>query len=268
MSYHYTYINCNLDILHHNTIGSGSNHLAILHGFLGMGDNWKSLAKAWSKKNFSVHLIDQRNHGRSFWSPYFDYHLMARDLLHWMNKQQIGQLSLLGHSMGGKTAMTFASENPDRIDRLIIADISPRAYPPHHELELSSLAALDFNKIKNRKEADEALAVRIKELSTRQFLLKNLYWKTPEQLGLRVNIEVLKTKGTTISNSLTENTVCTLPALFLAGENSQYILPTDYLLIKKHFTEAIFINIAKAGHWLHAENPLDFSKAVLKFLEV
>tara|TARA_E500000331_G_scaffold301176_1_gene302468 strand:+ start:95 stop:868 length:774 start_codon:yes stop_codon:yes gene_type:complete len=256
-----------LDILHHNTIGSGSNHLAILHGFLGMGDNWKSLAKAWSKKNFNVHLIDQRNHGRSFWSPYFDYQLMAQDLLHWMDKQQIGQLSLLGHSMGGKTAMTFASENADRIDRLLIADISPRAYPPHHELILSSLAALDFNKIKNRKEADEALAVQIKELSTRQFLLKNLYWKNPEQLGLRVNIEVLQTKGTTIGKSLAKNTVCTLPTLFLAGGNSQYILPEDHLLIKKHFPKAALVTIPKAGHWLHAENPLDFSKAVLQFLK-
>ncbi len=256
-----------MDILHHNTIGSGSNHLAILHGFLGMGDNWKSLAKAWSKKNFNVHLIDQRNHGRSFWSPYFDYQLMAQDLLHWMDKQQIGQLSLLGHSMGGKTAMTFASENADRIDRLLIADISPRAYPPHHELILSSLAALDFNKIKNRKEADEALAVQIKELSTRQFLLKNLYWKNPEQLGLRVNIEVLQTKGTTIGKSLAKNTVCTLPTLFLAGGNSQYILPEDHLLIKKHFPKAALVTIPKAGHWLHAENPLDFSKAVLQFLK-
>ena len=232
-----------------------------------MGDNWKSLAKAWSKKNFSVHLIDQRNHGRSFWSPSFDYQLMAQDLLHWMDKQQIGQLSLLGHSMGGKTAMTFASENADRIDRLLIADISPRAYPPHHELILSSLAALDFNKIKNRKEADEALAVQIKELSTRQFLLKNLYWKTPEQLGLRVNIEVLQTKGTTIGKSLAKNIVCKLPTLFLAGGNSQYILPEDHLLIKKHFPKAALVTIPKAGHWLHAENPLDFSKAVLQFLE-
>jgi len=232
-----------------------------------MGDNWKSLAKAWSKKNFNVHLIDQRNHGRSFWSPYFDYQLMAQDLLHWMDKQQIGQLSLLGHSMGGKTAMTFASENADRIDRLLIADISPRAYPPHHELILSSLAALDFNKIKNRKEADEALAVQIKELSTRQFLLKNLYWKNPEQLGLRVNIEVLQTKGTTIGKSLAKNTVCTLPTLFLAGGNSQYILPEDHLLIKKHFPKAALVTIPKAGHWLHAENPLDFSKAVLQFLK-
>lgn len=256
-----------MDILHHNTIGSGSNHLAILHGFLGMGDNWKSLAKAWSKKNLSVHLIDQRNHGRSFWSPSFDYQLMAQDLLHWMDKQQIGQLSLLGHSMGGKTAMTFASENADRIDRLLIADISPRAYSPHHEHILSSLAALDFNKIKNRKEADEALAVQIKELSTRQFLLKNLYWKNPEQLGLRVNIEVLQTKGTTIGKSLAKNTVCTLPTLFLAGGNSQYILPEDHLLIKKHFPKAALVTIPKAGHWLHAENPLDFSKAVLQFLE-
>ncbi len=256
-----------MDILHHNSIGSGSNHLAILHGFLGMGDNWKSLAKAWSKKNLSVHLIDQRNHGRSFWSPSFDYQLMAQDLLHWMDKQQIGQLSLLGHSMGGKTAMTFASENADRIDRLLIADISPRAYSPHHEHILSSLAALDFNKIKNRKEADEALAVQIKELSTRQFLLKNLYWKNPEQLGLRVNIEVLQTKGTTIGKSLAKNTVCTLPTLFLAGGNSQYILPEDHLLIKKHFPKAALVTIPKAGHWLHAENPLDFSKAVLQFLE-
>ena len=93
-----------------------------------MGDNWKSLAKAWSK-NFCVHLIDQRNHGRSFWSHSFDYNVMAQDLLHWMDKQQIGQLSLLGHSMGGKTAMRFASENPDRIDRLITVSYTHLTLP-------------------------------------------------------------------------------------------------------------------------------------------
>ena len=111
------------------------------------------------------------------------------------------------------------------------------------------------------------MAVQIKELSTRQFLLKNLYWKNPEQLGLRVNIEVLQTKGTTIGKSLAKNTVCKLPTLFLAGGNSQYILPEDHLLIKKHFPKAALVTIPKAGHWLHAENPLDFSKAVLQFLE-
>ncbi len=231
-----------------------------------MGDNWKTHAKAWAEKDFQIHLIDQRNHGRSFWSFAFNYDLMGDDLLRWMDHHKIENANVLGHSMGGKTAMTFASKCPDRIQKLIVADISPRAYPAHHEQILSSLAGLDFQQITSRKDAEAALARTIKEVGTRQFLLKNLYWKTPQQLALRINIEVLKDKGTTIGAPLNAEVHCELPALFLAGANSNYILPEDSLLIKKHFPKAEIETIPHAGHWLHAENPMAFSEAVLHFL--
>ncbi|MGB1019970.1 MAG: alpha/beta fold hydrolase [Flavobacteriaceae bacterium] len=257
-----------MDILHHNTHGSGTRQLVILHGFLGMGDNWKTHAKAWAEKGFQVHLIDQRNHGRSFWSAEFNYDLMAEDLLWWMNHHKIDKATLLGHSMGGKTAMNFASKQPERVEKLVVADISPRTYPPHHEQILSSLAALDFRQITSRKAAEDDLAKTIKEVGVRQFLLKNLYWKAPNQLGLRVNIEVLKSKGKAIGAPLNSEAHCNLSALFLAGGNSNYILPEDQLLIKKHFPYAQIETIPKAGHWLHAENPAAFSAAILNFLAI
>lgn len=233
-----------------------------------MGDNWKTHARAWAEKGFQVHLIDQRNHGRSFWSAKFNYDLMAEDLLRWMDHHNVEKATLLGHSMGGKTAMIAASKYSERIEKLIVADISPRTYPPHHEQILSSLAALDFQQITSRKAAEDALAKTIKEAGVRQFLLKNLYWKTPNQLRLRINIEVLKNMGMALGAPLNSEAYCTLPTLFLAGGNSNYILPEDHLLIKKHFPKAQIETIHNAGHWLHAENPNAFSVAFLRFLDV
>jgi len=262
-----TYNNCNLEILHHNSFGSGGAPLVVLHGFLGMGDNWKSHAKAWAEQGFQVHLLDQRNHGRSFWSSEFNYAVLADDLLRWMDDQRLEKAAVLGHSMGGKTAMTFAAQHPDRVNKLLIADISPRTYPPHHDLILSGLAALDFEQLTNRKEAEDALSVTLKEAGVRQFLLKNLYWTSPGKLALRINIDVLKTKGATIGAPLAEDVLCELPTLFLAGERSQYILAEDHLLIKKHFPLAQITTIPNAGHWLHADNPTAFSAAALQFLK-
>lgn len=257
-----------MEILHHNTFGKGPHQLVILHGFLGMGDNWKTHARVWAEKGFQVHLIDQRNHGRSFWSAEFNYELMAEDLLRWMDHHKVDKATLLGHSMGGKTAMTVASKYPERLEKLIVADISPRAYPPHHQQILSSLSALDFQKITSRKAAEEALSHNLKEASLRQFLLKNLFWKAPNQLGLRINIDVLKNMEMVIGTPLDSDAYCTLPTLFLAGGNSNYILPEDQLLIKKHFPKAQIETISHAGHWLHAENPTAFSAAFLRFLDI
>jgi len=233
-----------------------------------MGDNWKTHARVWAENGFQVHLIDQRNHGRSFWSAEFNYELMAEDLLRWMDHHKVDKATLLGHSMGGKTAMTVASKYPERLEKLIVADISPRAYPPHHQQILSSLSALDFQKITSRKAAEEALSHTLKEASLRQFLLKNLFWKAPNQLGLRINIDVLKNMEMVIGTPLDSDAYCTLPTLFLAGGNSNYILPEDQLLIKKHFPKAQIETISHAGHWLHAENPTAFSAAFLRFLDI
>ena len=169
--------------LHSNIIGKGKPFV-ILHGFLGMGDNWKTLGKLFSENDFEVHLVDQRNHGRSFWSDTFNYEVLAEDLKAYCNDHDLNDIILLGHSMGGKTAMTAATEYPDLIDKLIVADISPRFYPVHHDKILDGLSALDFESIKTRGQADEALSSYISDFGTRQFLLKNIYRIEKDKLGL------------------------------------------------------------------------------------
>lgn len=252
-------------ILHSQIIGEGTPFI-ILHGFLGSGDNWKTLGNQFAEDGYQVHLVDQRNHGRSFHSEDFSYALMADDLLKYLEHHAISECMLLGHSMGGKTAMQFATEHPERVSKLLVADIGPKAYPQHHQDILKALSSLDFSELKSRGQADKVLSEYIPELGTRQFLLKNLYWKEKGKLGLRVNLPILSEKISEVGRALPSDQVFEKPTLFLKGETSGYLEGMDELLIHKHFPKAILITISKAGHWLHAENPSEFYQNVIKFL--
>jgi pimeloyl-ACP methyl ester carboxylesterase len=238
----------------------------ILHGFLGMSDNWKTLGKQFSESGFEVHLIDQRNHGSSFWDDTFNYDVLAEDVNHYCNAHHLSDIVLLGHSMGGKTAMLFAAQYPELVSKLIVADISPKFYPVHHETILSGLNALDFDVIKNRGEADDVLSKYISDFGTRQFLLKNLYWKQKGKLALRINLEVLTEHIAEVGEALPSQVVFNKDTLFLRGDKSNYITKGDEALIQHHFPEAQIVTIKNAGHWLHAENPKDFSDEVIKFI--
>ena len=174
-------------ILNSNIVGEG-RPVIILHGFLGMGDNWKSLAMNMAQEGFQVHLVDQRNHGRSFHHPEFNYQLLTQDLKEYLDDQGLDRIVLLGHSMGGKTAMNFAIQHPESVSHLAVADIGPKEYPPHHQAILKALNYLAQSVPTSRKQADDLLSEYISEPGIRQFLLKNLYWKQPEQLGLRINL--------------------------------------------------------------------------------
>jgi len=251
--------------LHSNIIGEGYPFL-ILHGFLGMGDNWKTLGSKFSQTGYQVHLIDQRNHGRSAHSHEFNYDVMASDIYEYIRKHQLKEVLLLGHSMGGKTAMTFATTYPELTAKLIVADIAPRYYPVHHDAILEGLSALDFDTIHSISQADKALSHYIKELGIRQFLLKNLYWVEKGKLGLRMNLPVLKSEVAEVGEGLEVGARYDGPTLFLRGDRSEYIANADEALIKQHFTEAEIVTIENEGHWLHAENPVAFYKAVADFI--
>lgn len=251
--------------LHSNIIGKGRPFI-ILHGFLGMGDNWKTLAKQFSEAGFEVHLVDQRNHGRSFHSNEFDYELMAKDLKRYCETKNLNDIILLGHSMGGKTAMLFATKYPELVHKLLVADISPRYYPVHHDAILEGLSNLDFSKLKSRGQADEALSRYVHETGTRMFLLKNLYWVEKGQLGLRMNLEVLKENVSEVGEALPIHATFEKETLFLRGDRSEYIGEADEGIIRRHFPNSEIVTIANAGHWLHAENPEDFYDAVINFV--
>lgn len=252
-------------ILYSNIIGEGQPFV-ILHGFLGMGDNWKTLAKQFSESNFEMHLVDQRNHGRSFHSEDFDYDLMAQDLKQYCDAHNLKDIILLGHSMGGKTAMVFATKFPELVDKLMVADISPRYYPVHHDAILEGLSQLDFSQIKSRGKADKALSAYVEDTGTRLFLLKNLYWVEKGKLGLRMNLEVLKAQVSEVGEALPNHATFNKATLFLRGDRSEYIGESDAAIIQRHFPNSEIQTIKNAGHWLHAENPDDFYDAVINFV--
>ena len=251
--------------LHSQILGEGQPFV-ILHGFLGMSDNWKSLGSKFAEAGFQVHLVDQRNHGRSFHDDEFNYEVLAEDLKDYCEDHQLSDIILLGHSMGGKTAMLFATQYPDLVSKLLVADISPRFYPVHHDAILNGLSALDFSEIKSRGKADKVLSQYVSEVGTRMFLLKNLYWIEKGQLALRINLEVLKDNVSEVGEALPMHSKFEKPTLFLRGDKSEYVMPSDETLIKQHFPLAEIKTISNAGHWLHAENPDDFYEAVINFI--
>ncbi|MBO0331481.1 alpha/beta fold hydrolase [[Muricauda] lutisoli] len=254
-----------MEILHSKILGEGQPFI-ILHGFLGMSDNWKTLGTQYAENGFQVHLIDQRNHGKSFHSDEFNYDVLSDDVINYMNHHNIDSAYVMGHSMGGKTAMQLATTHPDRVKKLIIADIAPKYYPPHHDFIFNGLSHLDFNQISDRRQADEELAKHIKDRGIRQFLLKNLYWVEKEKLGFRFNFDVLKNRMEEIGENIFPNAIYDGPALFLRGDRSEYIQPNDFAEIKRHFPNAEIETIDKAGHWLHAENPKQFYEKSFTFL--
>lgn len=254
-----------MSVLHSRILGEGQP-LVILHGFLGMGDNWKTLANRFAADGFQVHLVDQRNHGRSFHASGFSYELMAADLLAYMDHHGLEKANLIGHSMGGKTVMEFAVNYPQRVLKLIVADIAPKSYPQHHQAILKGLGLLWDAQLDSRSQADELLATEVPDAGVRQFLLKNVYWKEKGILGLRMNLPVLAENIEEVGKPLAADAHYTGPTLFLKGARSDYILPMDEILIKRHFPEAQVVEVGEAGHWLHAENPREFYQNVIDFL--
>ncbi|WGD35404.1 alpha/beta fold hydrolase [Olleya sp. YS] len=251
-------------LLHSQILGKGQP-LVILHGFLGMSDNWKTLGNQFAE-HFEVHLVDQRNHGRSFHSDDFYYDVLAEDIKHYFEAHHIKEAILLGHSMGGKTAMLFASKYPELVNKLVVADISPRFYPVHHDTILTGLNSLDFNILKSRGQADKQLANYVSDFGTRQFLLKNLYWVEKGKLAIRINLETLTEHVSEVGEALPLHAKYEGDTLFLRGDKSEYIGSQDEAIIKNHFPKADIVTIVNAGHWLHAENPLDFYDAVTNFV--
>ncbi len=249
-----------------NVIGEKGEPFLILHGFLGMGDNWKTLGKDFAEQGYQVHLVDLRNHGRSPHTEEFSYQIMAQDIAEYCKQNNLENIILLGHSMGGKVAMKFAVENPEFLKDLIIVDIAPKYYAPHHQTILEGLSALQDANLDSRSKADDLLKEYIKEWGVRQFLLKNLYWKTKDELAFRMNLEVLKDKVEVVGEALNEGEIYEEKTLFIAGENSNYIKEEDSDLLKTHFPKSNLVKIKGAGHWVHAEKAEEFYTAVMGFL--
>jgi len=249
--------------LHYRTFGEGKP-LFILHGLFGSSDNWQTLGKRLSEK-YKVYLVDQRNHGHSDHSDEFSYDLMVADLHELVTDLGEKKINLIGHSMGGKTAIGFAAKYPELIDKLIVADISHKSYPMHHDHILEGMNAIDLNVVKSRGEAETKLAEYIPQFGVRQFLLKNLYWVEPGQLGWRINLKVLNDKIGQILHEIKFDKI-NVPTLFIRGELSNYILESDYDDIAEKFPNSKIETLKNVGHWVHAEAPEEFYKLIVDFV--
>ena len=248
--------------LHYRELGEGQP-LVILHGLFGNSDNWQTHAKKLSEY-FRVILVDQRNHGHSDWSDEFSYDLMAADLDELFIDLNLKKAIVLGHSMGGKTAIRFTQLYPSKIEKLIVVDIGVKEYPMHHEEILNGLHSIDLEKVTTRSEAEEILSKYIPSNGVRQFLLKNLYWIEKGKLAWRMNIPVLEKEMSEILTVLPNNEIFN-STLFIRGMLSNYILDEDIPQLEDQFTDFQIVSIENAGHWVHAEAPLEFIEKVLEF---
>lgn len=251
--------------LFYKKYGKSGDPIFILHGVFGMLDNWHNIAGKLSH-HYCVYTVDQRNHGHSPHAPSMSYSEMADDLAELMDSLHIPKAHIIGHSMGGKTAMKFAAMHPDRVWSLIVADIAPKAYRGGHLELMDALERIDFSKVAKRKDAEDQLAPFIDNQSIRLFLLKNLDLKADGTYGLKLNLPAIRQNYDAIIGELSFDWPFSGPALFMKGEHSRYITTEDENEILNHFPEAEFVTIPGAGHWLHAENPTGFMQAVNTFL--
>jgi pimeloyl-ACP methyl ester carboxylesterase len=253
-----------MEFLSHKIFGEGQP-LVILHGFLGSLDNWLTLGKRFAE-DYQVILVDQRNHGRSFHSAQWGYDEMVDDLHELIGHYRLDNPNLLGHSMGGKTVMQYAAYHGEDINRLIVADIGPKFYPVHHQQILAGLEAVPIDKIKSREEADEVLKGFITEIGVRTFLLKNIA-RSVDGFSWKMNLDVLSSQITEIGKELNYRLPIETETLFLRGGVSDYVLDDDWGAIQGIFPNSELQTLDGAGHWLHAEKPLDFYQRVNSFIK-
>lgn len=236
----------------------------ILHGLFGMSDNWMTIARRLSE-NYRCIVVDLRNHGNSPASDVWNYKVMADDLNELAEKLSLDKFHLVGHSMGGKVAMEFVHSFPEKVEKLVVVDIAPKAYPVHHQHIIDALYKVDLNVLKSRQDAEELLAKELEDAGTRQFLLKSLarsadgfYWK--------FNLDVISRNIKNIGEKTDESSVET-PALFIKGSKSGYITSEDSRPIREQFKNSAIVSIKGSGHWVHAEKPEEFLATLIKYFE-
>ncbi len=251
-------------ILNFRTLGEG-DPLIILHGVFGSSDNWQSQAKAFAEK-YKVYLVDLRNHGNSFHSEDFDYHVMGDDVMALMASEGLEKAYVLGHSMGGKVAMHLACQYPHLVTQLIVVDIAPKHYLPHHQQIFEGFHSVDLSTLQSRKEADVQMSTIIKDFGVRQFILKNLYRNKEGEFSWKLNLNVIESNIEKVGVGLPEGYGYSGPVLFVGGGNSSYIQPEDRADIVQRFPNSEVVTIDGAGHWVHAEKPVELITTVLEFL--
>ena len=244
-----------------------ASNIVILHGLLGSKRNWFGIGKSLAVFGFHVWLVDLRNHGESEWSEKHTYFDLAEDVKKLLEEHGIVGSFLIGHSMGGKTAMVLDKLYQGFISKLIIVDIAPVKYTTNFENYLKVLSSLDLGRFNTRSEIDTKLSEYFEEVSFRSFLMQNLKMDEKKDFYWRVNLTSLIANVVAISEFPVMNGVSNTEALFLYGELSEYGVTEHKDTIKESFPLSEFAPVAEAGHWVHVEKPIKFLEIVTKFLK-
>lgn len=213
-------------------------------------------------------LVDLRNHGRSPHDDEMNYKVMTEDVLELMNNLHIEHTYLMGHSMGGKVAMLFALTYPEKVDKLIVVDISPKKYPFHHGVEIEAIESIHPAEIKNRSEAEELLTEKLgSDQATIQFLMKNLSRLPDDGFEWKANMPVLIANYDRLMEGIGTSDSFDKPTLFIRGQKSNSLKDEDWPMILSLFPKALLVTIPNAGHWVHADQPEALKNEVLAFID-
>jgi len=254
--------------LNYKEFGSGFP-IIILHGLLGSLDNWQTIARRMSESSpFKIYIVDQRNHGKSPHTDEMNYDLMSNDLLEFFKQHHITKAHLIGHSMGGKTAMNFALSHPALVAKLIVVDITPTQAEDHHTYIFEALNAADVSHATRREEVQHVLEQKIgNDKTTIQFLMKGLQRDASDKhFEWKFNLLALWKHYVDIIDDVTSGRPFTGRVLFIKGAESDYINAGNYPDIAELFPDNELVEIAGAGHWVQAEKPDEFIRVTEKFL--
>lgn len=250
--------------LNHKIYGEGPD-IIILHGLLGMLDNWKTFARNL-ENDYKVHLLDLRNHGKSPHDDQLDYHVMAEDVKTYIEDFAIQNPIIVGHSMGGKVAMNLALNDPALVDKLVVVDISPKAYPAGHHKIFEVLLGLQLDLYEKRKEVYDVIFDKLQDEGLSLFLMKNLSRSPEGGYAWKMNLEGIYRNYDHILQAIESPNSFMKPSIFIRGAKSAYIQGEDEALIKTYFPLASIQTIEDAGHWVHAEKPNELKSAFIDFI--
>jgi esterase len=252
--------------LSHARVGDSGPPLLVLHGLFGSGSNWRGIARGLQDCR-SVYLLDARNHGASPHTPTMNYAAMAADVEAFMDRNAMPSADIIGHSMGGKTAMHLALHSPLRVSRLLIVDIAPAPSPSDHGALIETLLALPLTRFTRRTEVDQALAQCVTDAGLRAFLLQNLS-NTASGFRWRINLAAVRDCMPALLGFDASRAVPFAgPTTFIRGEHSEYVTDRDIDRIRKLFPTAGIHTVPAAGHWVHAEQAGAFVQAARAFLQ-
>ena len=247
--------------------GSGQP-VVILHGLFGLSDNWVTFARQLGE-HYAVYVPDLRNHGQSPHSTVFDFSSLENDITELVEEIGSDRIFLIGHSLGGKTAMFFALHHPEIVRKLVIVDISLRKSPPdsEHQLLLNAMMDVDFSEANSRSDVEKQLQQTVKSQKLRQFLMKNVYWRDRHSLDWRLNLRAINENLMSVFEGVDVSGSYPGPALFIRGGLSDYVRDSDLDDLKMKFPGSELETIANASHWVHADAPGEFYSLVKNFLD-